>query len=467
MVDIYYSGDWGELHYVVFNDVNGIYSYFVATGIGEVGEFRTLYRVDGNMFRNGHNAERSGAFPTLDDIKKATKLQDQTFALADGKTIHSKYDWASYVADDHVHGVYGEEHGVWLITSSHEYFNGGPMKQELMVHVESSTGDGVVLNMLSAGHFGTPAVKIPNGKIYGPWLLYFNDGSIDDAEKMAKTEATQWPYKWLSNPHYPLSRSTVTGTLNLKDKRPASGAMIVLAKPGGDLYSQGTDYIFYSKADSSGVFSIPHVRPGTYSLYAFATGGSIGDITDQFEKDNVKVEGSHTDVGALTWSPPQYSHILWQIGTADRKVTEFKLGNLPRQFGLFKKVAPTLTYTIGKSKPSEDWYYAQTQAGNWTVDFNVDKTYSGNAHLTVATAGQARKATVEIVVNGHVIQTLPSYTNDASIYRCANPSGYYHLAVVSFLASHLKTGANSLTFHATHVDDGGGKMYDTIKLEVE
>jgi rhamnogalacturonan endolyase len=243
--------------------------------------------------------------------------------------------------------------------------------------------------------------------------------------------------------------------------------MVVLAKPGGDLYSQGTDYIFYSKADSSGAFSIPHVRPGTYSLYAFATGGSIGDITDQFEKDNVKVEGSHTDVGPLTWSPPHYSQLLWQIGSADRKVTEFKLGNLPRQYGLNKKVAPTLTYTIGKSKPSDDWYYAQTQAGNWTVDFHLDKSYSGNAHLTVATAGQARKATVEVVVNGHVIETLPSYTNDASIYRSANPSGYYHLAVLNFPASHLKTGANSLTLHATHVDDGGGKMYDTVKLEVE
>jgi rhamnogalacturonan endolyase len=72
------------------------------------------------------------------------------------------------VAEDHVHGVYGERHGVWLITSSHEYFNGGPIKQELMVHVETNTGDGVVLNMLSASHFGTPSVKIPSGKIYGP-----------------------------------------------------------------------------------------------------------------------------------------------------------------------------------------------------------------------------------------------------------------------------------------------------------
>jgi hypothetical protein len=33
MVDIYYSSDWEN-----FNDINGIYSYFVTTGIGEVGQ---------------------------------------------------------------------------------------------------------------------------------------------------------------------------------------------------------------------------------------------------------------------------------------------------------------------------------------------------------------------------------------------------------------------------------------------
>ncbi|HET8847025.1 MAG TPA: hypothetical protein VFN35_36520, partial [Ktedonobacteraceae bacterium] len=36
MVDIAYIGDWGELHYVVFSGLSGIYSYFVAANIGTV-----------------------------------------------------------------------------------------------------------------------------------------------------------------------------------------------------------------------------------------------------------------------------------------------------------------------------------------------------------------------------------------------------------------------------------------------
>lgn len=147
----------------------------------------------------------------------------------------------------------------------------------------------VLLNMLSASHFGTSSVTIPSGKIYGLWLLYFNDGSIEDALRQVAREEARWPYRWLSNPHYPLSRSTVTGMLRLADGRPAAGAMVILAQPGGDVYTQGVDYIFFDRADFSGQFHIPHVRPGTYSLYAYSTGGLIGDVTDQYEQDGISI----------------------------------------------------------------------------------------------------------------------------------------------------------------------------------
>ena len=151
MADIAYSSTWGDLHYVVRSGVSGLYSYFVATGIGNVGEFRTIYRLNGNIFNNGYNAERSGAFPQISQIKQSQVLQNETFKLTNG-TVYTKYDWATYVAEDQVHGVYGNGYGVWMLPASHEYIEGGPMKQELMVHVESASGDGTVLNMLVGGH---------------------------------------------------------------------------------------------------------------------------------------------------------------------------------------------------------------------------------------------------------------------------------------------------------------------------
>src|SRR6185312_10176954 len=193
-------------------------------------------------------------------------------------------------------------------------------------------------NMLMGSHFGNPNVTIPSGKIYGPWLVYFNNGSISDAQAQAVTEQAAWPYSWLSNSVYPLSRTTVTGNLHLADGRAAAGATVTLAQPGGDVYSQGAGYIYSAQADTNGNFSIPKVRPGSYSLYAWANGSSIGDVTDQYERDNITVSGSTTNLGTLTWTPTLYSVPLWQIGTADRKADEFKLGNVARQYGLWNQV---------------------------------------------------------------------------------------------------------------------------------
>ena len=466
MVDIAYTSSWGDLHYVARSGVSGLYSYFVATGIGSVGEFRTVYWMDGNLFHTAYNGlENAISLPTLSQIQAAKVVQDATYQLTNG-TIYTKYDASTYVDQDNLHGLYTNTQGLWMISPSHEYVNGGPMKQDLTVHMDAGTGDAILLNMLVSGHYGTPAVSIPSGKIYGPWLIYFNNGSIADAQAQAKIEHAAWPYSWLSNPHYPLARTTVTATLRLADGRPASGATVTLAQPGGDVYTQGAGYIFSTQANASGQVVLPNVRPGSYSLYAWANGGSIGDVTNQYERDNIKVSGSSTNLGTLTWSPPVYANALWQIGSADRKADEFKLGNVPRQYSLFKEVPANLTYTIGKSTPANNWYYAQTLAGNWNVNFNLAHTYTGTAHLTVAMAGMSRTPTVQVKVNGTTVTTLTSYANDQAIYRSANQSGYYHLALITFPASRLKTGSNTVTFDATSVSSGGGVMYDTIKLEV-
>ena len=63
MADIAYTSSLGELHYVMRSGVNGLYSYFVTTGIGTVGEFRSVQRLDGSIFRTAVNTLRSGAMP--------------------------------------------------------------------------------------------------------------------------------------------------------------------------------------------------------------------------------------------------------------------------------------------------------------------------------------------------------------------------------------------------------------------
>jgi rhamnogalacturonan endolyase len=466
MADIAYTSTMGEHHYVVRDGVSGIYSYFISGNMGgAIGEFRTVYRVDPALFPNSFNMRRSGAVPTLAQIEAATVIEDSTYQLANG-SIYTKYDWADYVLDDHVHGFYGSNCGLWVIPVSPEAYNGGPLKQELMVHVESNSGDSTVLNMLSASHFSAPAVSVPAGKIFGPWLIYLNNGSSADAVAHAATEEAAWPYTWLSNSAYPTSRTTVQGKLQIADGRSTNGARVVLAEAGGDLYAVGKSYWFTGLCDSAGNFSIPKVRPGTYTIYAYAT---QGDVTAQFEKAGVVVSGSATNLGTLTWTPPNYPNKLWTIGTADRKAGEFKLGNQLRSYALFKQVPANLTYTIGTSTAANDWYYVQTGVGKWTIGFNLSQSYTGNAHLTIAVAASAKTPTVNVIVNGTKVGTL-SYPNDGTVYRSANQSGYYRLTQFDFASSLLRSGANSVVLNMTACAGAptpGGIEYDIIKLEAD
>src|SRR6202142_256606 len=71
------------------------------------------------------------------------------------------------------------------------------------------------------------------------------------------------------------------------------------------LYTQSGDYIFYVKADAEGKFTLPAVRPGTYTLYAWQT---QGPITQSFAKDGIEVKGDTLDLGAVEWDAPYHPH---------------------------------------------------------------------------------------------------------------------------------------------------------------
>ena len=220
--------------------------------------------------------------------------------------------------------------------------------------------------------------------------------------------------------------------------------------------NQGGDYIFYVKADADGKFTLPAVRPGNYTLYAWQT---QGPITQSFAKDGVVVSGDKLDLGKIAWDPPYHPNLLWQIGQADRLAGEFKFGNQPRTGQWMLQVPADLTFTIGQSKERTDWYYAQ-KTGTWTVKFNLTKAYSGNGYLTIAVAGGSGSVTATL--NGTAVGRL-NYADDASVRRSANRSGRYARNEYTFPASLLKQGENTLTLAC----NGSGLMYDTIVMEAD
>jgi rhamnogalacturonan endolyase len=129
----------------------------------------------------------------------------------------------------------------------------------------------------------------------------------DDFRRRIILCAFQWPFDWVQNADYlhRNERSIVSGQIALDDPLMPGGARFLgdltvgltaadhsaVAGSGspGWLATWQTDaknYRFWAKfRDRTGKFAVSHVRPGTYTLHAYADG-----ILGEFAKENIRVE---------------------------------------------------------------------------------------------------------------------------------------------------------------------------------
>lgn len=463
-----------DLHYVMRAGISGIYcflfehhdakapdAYYEQTRWGISADSKLF---NYHLVRDNHQGPMPDKKTDLDD-----KVSDWTFRLADS-SYYSKYDYADYIEDKHVHGMAGvtSGYGIFVIQASPEYLLGGPTKQFQNVHAGP-----FLICMLNDSHFlwdGKPDDKTIKGdwsKLSGPFLLYMNTGNHikdiwADAKSQAEKEIVQWPYAWMKNAEYPLAtdRGTINGVLHLADGTKAKQAHVILAAPGMDWQAQAKGYMFFTKTDDMGNFTLKNIRPGTYCLYTYGC-----NITDEFSKQNIVVAAGKTnDIGTLTWATKNYKK-LWQIGVADRFTDGFKFSDHPRNYEVWMHVPANINYTIGKSNPAEDWYYAQTQTGTWNVLFNVNEAYTGEGIITVGIAGAAKNVQYDVFLNDEMLGKY-YFGNDCSVYRSAIRGGYYQKLEVKFPAKLLKQGENKISFKLPHCKPAGGIMYDVVKLEI-
>jgi rhamnogalacturonan endolyase len=485
-----------ELHYVLRRNESGLYVFLVQrheAAMPPVKAEQTLYylRVDPARFTYAFTSDtKSGPLVSPEALSQGQKIQDATYRLADG-TVYTKYDWADFWDHHWGHGLTGTNVGVWMIPGGQDYLVGGPTKQELIVHATDTTP--VMMQIFRGGHFlsdedGEPPVTGDWAKLSGPVFIYVNSGGTpramrEDAKRCAAQLATAWPYRWMDNPLYPLERGTVTGRLNLSGGPLTECATVMLAAPAPDWQKQWSTYNFWTHADSNGIFVLPKVRPGRYTLYSFASG-----IPGEFRRDEVTVQANQTNaLGELAWAPPSHGKLLWQIGVPDRSAGEFRHGEEPRQYGLwhhyFQDFPNDVNFVIGQSRERTDWNYAepvlQTSNGTyhlptWNIRFKLAEAPHGEATLTLAIAGVEGHARIETLVNG-VAAGKVVMDNDSSVRRSANQAGQYRLRLVRFDAARLRLGENTIGLRlVVHAPEDKVKrdypiaavMYDYVRLEV-
>ncbi len=252
-------------------------------------------------------------------------------------------------------------------------------------------------------------------------------------------------------------------------------------------------YQFWTLATPEGDFTISNVRPGTYTLHAFADG-----VLGEFAKADITVEaGKPLDLGSLTWTPVRHGKQLWDIGIPNRNASEFFMADHSTDLDIalqYAKLFPDdITYNIGKSDYHKDWFFDQPPhntdpAAHAAPFFGVvgaDNRTGANGHATPFTikfdlpnAPASGTATLRLAICGGGPRSLAVTVNDqpaGQVNRITNDgtpkehqiSGMWYEREVPFNAILLKAGSNTLTLTVPEGAVSNGLEYDYIRLELD
>lgn len=493
-----------EVHYALKRGESGVYTYAILSHPADypesaVGEWRMVWGMPPKndkewlMEKIRVDNPRQWEMPSPADLAsaKSTGIKEIigiTRGVRAGQ-YDCKYDFnlEYYTVGCWGHASDRNQIGAWIVLGSHEFFNDGPMKQDL------SSASAIIHIHFGMNHYGGSSTKLKAGeewrKIYGPFLLYCNQGGNadalwTDARAKAAAERKAWPYAWVDDAKiYPqaAARGTVRGHLAIRDALKPSlssaGAWVGLSQPepGGNWQMESNGYQYWTKADARGNFEIPNVRPGSYTLNAFAT-----DVVGEFEMAGAVVKPGVNPTGELVWEVPRVGKsIAWEIGIPDRRAAEFRHGNdyfhgyVWQNFS--KEFRNPLVYTIGKSNPATDWNFAQGSYLNrdrcetwpWEIRFRLDAVpKQGNARLVLAWAS-ADSARVDVKVNGKSIQSVMPPVSGGNALLRESIHAKYSFNHVDFPASELRSGGNTITLTQTrNTGPACHVMYDCLALEL-
>ncbi|XP_060185435.1 probable rhamnogalacturonate lyase B isoform X1 [Lycium barbarum] len=518
-----------DIRFVMLRDTPGFYTYAIVERLEGwplvyIENLRVVFKLQQDMFHYmAVSDERQRVMPMpvdrdtgkVLDYKEAVLLTNPTNPDLKGE-VDDKYFYANDNRDDRVHGWVGINPpvGFWMIIPSDEFRTGGPYKQDLTSHVGP-----IVLSVFVSRHYAGEdlVLKFQQGEpwknVIGPVFLYLNTNDSakdnpsilwDDAKKRMNQEVASWPYDFPVSKDYIKSnqRGTVRGQLFINDSTttlvPASNAYVGLAPPGdvGSWQRETKGYQFWTKADSSGNFTIGNVISGIYNLYATVP-GTIGDY--KYNSDVQVTPGSSIELGSLVYNPPRNGATLWEIGVPDRTAAEFFVPTPPpqfkvhiyqndsesifRQYGLWEQYSALypkndLVYYVGTSNYSKDWFFAHVtrnignktyEATTWSIVFDLECVDNASNYTLQLALAAAHGAELQVRFNDGEI-AAPHFTTgkiggDSAIAR-HGIHGLYWLYNIEVQGNLLINGTNTFFLtQAMATNPFRGVMYDYLRLE--
>ena len=460
------AGESGFFHYVSMGHDAARHP-----GVHVLKQYNLCLRVDPELFTTAAvDPARIAPFPKPAALTREHMVMDATYRLGEGR-YYSKYFYSAEMNERHqVHGVMGEDAGLWVIMPSHEHLNGGPERQELTVHQTDSTP--VLLRHATAAHYGGGTIRSDSdagtwSKVSAPCFVYANTAESGqalwhDARRRAEAEVAAWPYRWLDDTRFQLDRGRLHGRLVMGDDDPAADAWVILAeyeeRPGPLAWQQQwRGYRFHGRTAGDGGFRIGKIRPGLYDLYAWGAGR-----TGQFLRREVRISaGETTDLGTLVWPHAFGRKTLWQIGVADRSAEEFALGDDFRRWRLWDTIAAAhpegVHHVVGRHTWRDfPFQMAVTQrddrswrAPTWRIEFEGPVRARGRGLLTLGFAAfesiqPQQGAQLRVDLNGTEIAEIADLEQADAAHRSGIHAAYQEREV-RFDASLLREGRNMLT----------------------
>jgi rhamnogalacturonan endolyase len=247
-----------------------------------------------------------------------------------------------------------------------------------------------------------------------------------------------------------------------------------------DWQTDAKNYQFWVRGDAGGNFSIPNVRPGTYTLHAIADG-----VLGEFTLTNVVIKtGWPVDLGKLVWQPVRHGRQLWDIGIPNRTGSEFFKGDDYFHWGWYLEYAKLfpydVTYVVGTSDYRKDWFFEQVphntnptnttgrgqgRSTTWSICFTLPQAPRGKATLRVAVAGSAVR-NITAGLNDYSIGSVTGLVYNATIDR-DGIAGTWIQRELAFDAALMRAGQNVLTLTVPAGGLTSGVIYDYLRLELD
>ncbi len=483
---------WEE-HYVLRRGNHGFYVYFLLKNMTGKAmpnsiypgnaqsialEFNFLVAATRSLFKTKMLADNlrgpiSLGFPRQNYLQYPDIYQ-ATWRLPNGE-VDAKHEWMNYEQMSHVLGLAGPKYGLWLIFPSRSFLDG----TEPLLQMTSFVGPLFIIGMDKK--YYVPSCTYISAhwqKLYGPMYFYLNTGANTDAmwiaaKRKALQKQKQWPFAWVHNKAYH-QRGSVTGTVKLANGRSPRNAWVILSLPPkkvpknlyGDWLRNINSYMYWTRAKADGSYTIKNIEPGRYDLFVWKSG-----ILGEARRNGIVVKNGRTDTEpAITLTPLSFGKTLWQIGTANRTVTEFRNGgnfHIWENYLRYGKDFPHgVNYIIGKSTPARDWNYLQPALvpgrhtpTTWNIDFKLKKVPAGSPVLTLVCGG--RYASLNVFANGHKIGHI--HTNIGLQYVRTAPYGELIMENFHFPRKLLKAGNNTVSLSFASALPGSGKIARKVR----